>query len=346
MIKLEEQYKEALKGYKFIDLFCGIGGFHLALSSFGAKCVFACDIDTEARKVYKKNFDIEPKGDIIPIAKNAKDEIPKHDILCGGFPCQAFSVSGNQAGFKDKTTGKLFNEIIKIAKAHKPKFILLENVANLEKHNSGKTIKTIETKLKEAEYIPYYSILDASDYNVPQCRKRIYIVAFHRSIYKGKNDIYKEIFNFPEKIKRTRKLNDLIDNDINEIEKCIIRRRSNLRKNREKIEKECKKPYIRIGEIGEGRQGERIYSVNGCSTTLSSSSGGLGGRTGIYYIDRKKRKLTPRECARLMGFPDSFIMADTHHQAYKQFGNSVVVDVLQYIILNIIIYINKEKQNE
>jgi len=336
MIKLEEQYNKALKDYKFIDLFCGIGGFHLALSSFGAECVFACDIDDAARKVYKKNFDIDPKGDIKEITKDIKKKVPNHDILCGGFPCQAFSISGNQAGFKDKATGKLFNEIIKIAEIHKPKFMLLENVANLEKHNNGETIKTIKEKLEKAGYNHYCKILDASDYNVPQCRKRIYIVAFRK-------DIYKEIFYFPEKIKRTRKLNNLIDNDINEIEKCIIRRRSNLRKNREKIEKECKKPYIRIGEIGEGRQGERIYSVNGCSTTLSSSSGGLGGRTGIYYIDRKKRKLTPRECARLMGFPDSFIMADTHHQAYKQFGNSVVVDVLQYIILNIIIYINKEK---
>jgi DNA (cytosine-5)-methyltransferase 1 len=338
MIKLNKQYKEALKDYKFIDLFCGIGGFHLALSSFGAKCVLACDIDEEARKVYKENFKIEPKGDIKEITKDIKKNVPNHDILCGGFPCQAFSISGHQAGFNDKTTGKLFDEIIKIAEIHKPKFILLENVANLEKHDGGKTIETIEAKLKETEYIPCYKILDASDYNIPQCRKRIYIIAFHK-------DMYKDKFDFPENIKRTSKLKDFLDKDIKEKKKCYIKKKYKIRKDYIKIEKNCKKPYIRIGEIGEGRQGERIYSVKGCSTTLSSSSGGLGGRTGLYYINEKLRKLTPRECARLMGFPDSFKIADTHNQAYKQFGNSVVVDVLQYIILKIIIFIMKEKKN-
>jgi len=337
MIKLDKQYKNALKDYKFIDLFCGIGGFHLALNSFGAECVFASDIDEMARNVYKKNFKIEPKGDIIPIVKNAKKEIPSHDILCAGFPCQSFSISGNQAGFKDKKTGKLFYEITNIVKVHKPKFILLENVANLEKHDKGNTIKTIKTELEKAGYSIHYKILNSSDYNIPQCRKRIYIVAF-------RNDIFSKKFNFPEKIDLSQKLNNLLDNDAKEIKNCIIKEKCYLRKKFRTIEKYCKKPYIRIGEIGEGRQGERVYSANGCSTTLSSSSGGLGGRTGIYYIDKKYRRLTPRECARLMGFPDSFTIADTQNQAYKQFGNSVVVDVLQYIIINILNCITEENK--
>jgi len=334
MIKLEDEYKSALKNYKFIDLFCGIGGFHLALSSFGAECVFASDIDASACEVYKNNFNIEPEGDIKKV--EIKNKIPAHDILCAGFPCQAFSISGNQEGFKDKKSGKLFDEIMDIVNIHKPKLILLENVANLEKHNKGKTIKTIKEELIKKGYTSHQKILNSSDYNVPQCRNRIYIVAF-------RNNIYNKKYNFPDKVERTQKLSDLRDSHTGVIKKCIIKRKYKIRKNYKEIEKNCKKPYIRIGEIGEGRQGERIYSEKGCSTTLSSSSGGLGGRTGMYYINNKCRKLTPRECARLMGFPDNFIISKSNNQAYKQFGNSVVIDVLQYIVINIISCIRKEK---
>jgi len=133
MIDFSEN-EQKLKGYKFIDLFCGIGGFHLALSSFGAQCVFASDIDKEACAVYEKNFNMKPDGDITKI--EAKD-IPKHDILCAGFPCQPFSISGNQKGFDDeKGRGKLFFDIVRIAKYHKPKVLLLENVKNFEKHDN------------------------------------------------------------------------------------------------------------------------------------------------------------------------------------------------------------------
>jgi DNA (cytosine-5)-methyltransferase 1 len=323
MIKIKDDYKYALEGYRFIDLFCGIGGFHLALSSFGAECVFASDIDNEARKVYKHNFGIEPKGDIKSIEW---DEIPAHDILCGGFPCQAFSISGNQAGFNDKKSGKLFFEIIRIAKHHQPKMILLENVANLESHDSGKTIKCILKELHEIGYLTYEKVLCASDYNIPQRRRRLYIVAF-------RSDLNIETFNFPEILPLTRSLSSILEISNEATKWCEINRDFHLRDNYQKIEEECKKPYIRIGEIGLGRQGERIYSIKGCATTLSSSSGGLGGRTGIYLIDGKIRKLTPRECARLMGFPDKFKPAETYNQTYQQFGNSVVVDVLQRILI-------------
>ena len=330
MIRLKKQYRESLLDYKFIDLFCGIGGFHLALKSFGAKCVFACDINTEARKIYKNNFKLEPKDDI---KKIQTEEIPEHDILCGGFPCQAFSISGAQDGFNDETTGKLFYEIIRIAKHYKPKLIFLENVANLDNHDKGATIKTILAELKGIGYTPFKSILNAMDYNVPQIRKRLYIVAF-------RDDLNITEFSFPEPIRRTRKLSDLLETDEEATRPYIIKRKYHLRDNYKDIERNTVNPYIRIGEIGLGRQGERIYSIEGCATTLSSSGGGLGGRTGIYLINNSIRKLTPRECARLMGFPNSFIIAQTPNQAYLQFGNSVVVNVLQHIIIEILDKLN------
>jgi DNA (cytosine-5)-methyltransferase 1 len=138
MLQLDEQQKKALNGYRYIDLFCGIGGFHLALSSFGADCVFASDIKQEAKKVYANNFGLVPQGDITKIAA---EKIPPHEILCGGFPCQPFSVSGHGKGFEDKN-GKLFFEIIRIAKHHKPQVIFLENVANLEKHDNPEKSKS------------------------------------------------------------------------------------------------------------------------------------------------------------------------------------------------------------
>ncbi|WP_347490437.1 DNA cytosine methyltransferase [Desulfoscipio sp. XC116] len=324
---MPKQYKTALNDYKFVDLFCGIGGFHLALKSFGAKCVFASDIDNEARKIYNANFRLDPKGDIKTI-KNT--DIPKHEILCGGFPCQSFSISGTQSGFDDEKTGKLFFEIVRIAKHHKPKIILLENVANLDAHDEGKTIKTIITSLEDIGYNVYKQVLSATDYNVPQCRKRIYIIAFL-------NDLKANNFSFPEKIILKKKLQNILeDSNAEHIKNYIINREYAIRSGYQALEESCKNPYIRIGEIGLGRQGERIYSIKGCASTLSSTGGGLGGRTGIYLINGKIRKLTPRECARLMGFPDKFQVAETANQAYRQFGNSVVVDVVQRIIIEAI----------
>lgn len=298
----------------------------MALRSFGAKCVYASDIDSEARKVYKHNFEIEPKGDIKSIKEN---EIPPHDILCGGFPCQAFSISGTQAGFNDEKTGKLFFEIIRIAKYHNPRMIFLENVANLESHNDGKTIERILEELRQIGYTPHKKVLCATDYDIPQCRRRLYIVAFKSCLKIG-------TFTYPEKIPLLHNLSSMLEISNESTKSCEINRTFHLRENYQQIEEKCKKPYIRIGEIGLGRQGERIYSIKGCATTLSSTGGGLGGRTGIYLVNGKIRKLTPRECARLMGFPDDFEIAETSNQAYQQFGNSVVVDVLQQILIETI----------
>jgi len=326
MIRIKRTYKQVLQNYRFIDLFCGIGGFHLALSAFGAKCVFASDIDAEARKVYFNNFNIEPEGDIKNIYA---EDIPAHDILCGGFPCQAFSISGTQAGFDDEKTGRLFFEIIRIAQHHQPQIVLLENVANFEAHNNGKTIERILSELNKIGYTAFKKVLCASDYGIPQYRRRLYIVAFRDNL--NIND-----FKFPEKKILRRKLVNLLEPQNSATDASEINRAYHIRDGYQRIEDECRKPYIRIGEIGLGRQGERIYSTKGCAVTLSASSGGLGGRTGIYLVDNKIRKLTPRECARLMGFPNKYKIAKTSNMAYQQFGNSVVVDVLQHIIIKII----------
>lgn len=334
MIYMKKMYKSILSDYRFIDLFCGIGGFHLALSSFGAKCVFASDINSEARKIYKQNFQIEPFGDIKSIKE---DEIPAHDILCGGFPCQAFSISGTQQGFANEKSGDLFFEIIRIAKHHKPKILLLENVANLQTHDKGKSLARIDKELKDIGYVTFSKVLNALDYNVPQCRKRIYIVAF-------REDLGVREFSFPNPIKPTKHLKDILQPSEEISNEYIVNRKYSLREGYNNFVATPQKPYIRIGEIGHGRQGERIYGINGCATTLSASGGGLGGRTGMYLIDGAIRKLTTRECARLMGFRDSFIPAETINQSYQQFGNSVVVDVLQRIIICIIQSLNKENK--
>lgn len=318
MLEIKNKF---LTGYKYIDLFCGIGGFHLALSSFGASCVFASDIDYYAQTSYQKNFGIVPYGDITKII--VKD-IPHHDILCAGFPCQPFSISGNRKGFDDdQGRGKLFFNIIAIIHEHFPKMVLLENVKNLEKHDNGRTLCRIKTELADAGYTVFDRVLCAADYNIPQARQRIYIVAFRKDL--GVND-----FQFPQHLQGFNVLESILISDTdNEVagnyyinRACEIFGETSEKENR----------LLRIGQIGLGRQGERIYSINGLAATLSSQGGGLGGKTGLYLINGKVRKLYPRECARLMGFPDSFILAQTQERCYNQFGNSVVVDVLQHIV--------------
>lgn len=316
MIQVDDK---ALLGYKFIDLFCGIGGFHLALSSFGAECVFASDVDEKARKVYESNYGIDPHGDITKI-KNS--EIPSHDILCAGFPCQPFSISGKQNGF-DHPSGKLFYQIIRIARYHKPKVMLLENVKNLSTHDDSKTITEIRKQLNMIGYNVYDHVLMASDFGIPQARERLYIVALKKSLKIKK-------FAFPDGDKKVCCVNDILCDESNKYD---------VRVNRDYIMNERasrRNGLIQVAKFGLGRQGERIYSPNGYSTTLSSQGGGLGGRTGMYLINGTVRKLYPRECARLMGFPDTFQYAEDISTAYEQFGNSVVVDVLQNIVIKII----------
>lgn len=329
MIKeLNEKNKKILKKYTFIDLFSGIGGFRIALESLGAKCVFSSEIDKYAKITYFTNFKEEPNGDITKINI---DKIPNHDILCAGFPCQSFSIAGNQKGFDD-SRGQLFFEIIRIVKVKKPKVIFLENVKNLLKHDKGNTFKKIKELLEEVGYDINYKLLSAKDYGVPQSRTRIYIVCFRK-------DLNIKNFIFPEEIELKTVVEDLLlsytENKI-ELEQ-LYKRNRNIIIDEGKLNRYSNE-VIRLGSIdGKESQGYRIYSPKGVGITLCSNGGGMFAKTGGYYIIDGVRSLHPRECARLMGFPDSFILPKevSKTQQYKQFGNSVVVDVIQYISINI-----------
>ena len=308
------------KELKFIDLFAGIGGFHIALSSLGGKAVFASEWDKDAAKVYEYNYSLKPEGDITKLSEKS---IPDHDILCAGFPCQAFSISGKQLGFED-SRGTLFFDVARIAKEKQPKVMFLENVKNLARHDGGKTLSVIKKTLNEIGYDVFDEVLDASKYGVPQSRKRIYIVCFRK-------DLKVKEFDFPREENLKKHVMDILLPD-SETKKYEIHR-NDVVINQNVKEKISDIP-LRIGTVNKGGQGERIYSPLGTAITLSAYGGGAGAKTGLYRVNGKIRKLAPRECARLDGFPENFKIAERDTVAYKQFGNSVVVDVLQKIMKN------------
>lgn len=336
MITISEIDKK-LKNYTFIDLFAGIGGFHYALESFGAECVFASEIDKKATKTYYQNHNLLPAGDITAIKET---EIPKHDILCGGFPCQAFSISGKQKGFED-TRGTLFFDIARIIKYHSPKILILENVKNFEKHDKGNTLKTVNSTLKKLGYTVFHKVLNTSKFGLPQNRERIYIIGFSNNFINTPN------FQFPNTNLLSRLKDILEKNPING--KIIEREDVSFYKSFEsKIDlfgnKEVPNKPIQIGKVNKGGQGERIYHIEGHSITLSAYGGGVGSKTGLYKVNETIRKLSPRECARLQGFPESFVYNESVSQAHKQFGNSVSINVLQYIIKEISKTINNNER--
>lgn len=319
MINIE---KQLLKNKTFIDLFAGIGGFRIALESLGGKCVYSNEWDKFAKESYYKNFGEFPDDDITKIDEKS---IPDHDILCAGFPCQAFSISGKQKGFKDKR-GNLFFDIARILEHKKTKIVFMENVKNLVRHDNGKTLNTIKHIMNELGYDFYYKVLNASDYGIPQKRERVYMVCFRK-------DLNIKQFNFPKPIELIKHLEDFLLEE-NQVPSNIYINREDITINYFKDDKYSNKS-IRLGIVNKGGQGERIYSTKGAAITLYAEGGGVFSKTGGYLINGKYRKLMPRECARIMGYPDSFKIIDNQNQAYKQFGNSVVVDVLQYIAIKI-----------
>jgi len=316
------------KQIKYIDLFAGIGGFHQAMDSFGGECVFASEWDKEAARTYYENYSILPAGDITKIAES---EIPSHEMLCAGFPCQPFSISGKQKGFED-TRGTLFFDIARIVKYHKPKVLLLENVRNFEKHDNGNTLRTVVETLTDLGYLISYKVLNASHFGLPQNRERIFIVGFRKEL-----NIYN--FKFPQPSQKKVCLLDILEKNPKDA-KIVDRPDTVFTKRFEpKVdlfgELELPNKPVQIGYVNKGGQGERIYSPYGHAITLSAYGGGAGAKTGLYYIDGVIRKLSPRECARAQGFPDSFKIISSLTQSYKQFGNSVAVNVLKAIISNI-----------
>lgn len=319
MIDIEERL---LEGYTFIDLFAGIGGFRLALESLGAKCVYSNEWNIPAQEVYRANFGDTPEGDITKVDERS---IPDHDILCAGFPCQAFSISGNQLGFRD-SRGTLFFDIARIVKEKKPKVVFLENVKNFASHDNGKTLGVVKATMEELGYSFNQRVLNALDYNIPQKRERIYMVCF-------REDLDIAPFKYPRPRLLTRHVEDILIEEGEAVEGLYVDRPDTEYNGR--ADDEYSNSSIRLGIVNKGGQGERIYSTKGIAITLSAYGGGVFAKTGGYLINGRPRKLHPRECARIMGFPDSYIIASKPNQAYQQFGNSVVIDVLQYIAIEI-----------
>ena len=319
-----------MDNFTFIDLFSGIGGFHIALSNLGGSCIFASEIDKQACETYSDNFGITPANDITKIKES---DIPPHNVLAAGFPCQAFSISGKQLGFED-SRGTLFFDVARIAKHHKPEILILENVDNFSVHDGGRTIETVKGVLSDIGYSFHWAVLNASEYGVPQTRSRTYMVCLRGNAK----------YVFPEPIKNDICLRDiLIDtNDVAslEIDQSLVVLEEKEFKSEEGLfgPNRIQRP-VRIGHIKDARQGERIYADWGHAITLSSHGGGLGAKTGLYLIGGRKgkvRKLHPRECARVMGFPESFKLHKSHSACWRQFGNSVVVPLVQAIAKNAI----------
>lgn len=302
------------KQFTFIDLFAGIGGIRLPYEKLGGKCVFSSEIDKRAIETYEANFNEVPSGDITKI--DARD-IPNFDILLGGFPCQAFSVAGKKLGFED-VRGTLFFEIVRILKEHKPKAFHLENVKGLLSHNNGNTFKAMLNILEnELNYKVFYKVLNAKDFGVPQHRNRVMIVGF-----KNKN----ANFTFPEPTNENVCLGNILEKNVSS--KYTISDKLWAGHQRRKQENKKK---------GKGF-GYNLYDENSRYTvTISARYYKDGLEILIKQCGQNPRKLTPRECARLQGFPDTFVLpniSDCH--LYKQFGNSVPTMMIGAVAKNII----------
>lgn len=310
--------------YKIIDLFAGIGGTRLGFHQTGkTKTVFSSEIDKFAVKTYRTNFGEIPSGDISKIPENY---IPDHDILVAGFPCQAFSQAGKKLGFAD-TRGTLFFEIARILRYKKPKAFLLENVKNLKSHDNGNTYKIIEQTLKSLNYDVSSAILKAKDFGVPQNRERIYIVGFNKDKVKNYNR-----FSFPAKSPTNISVGDILEPFVDT--KYTISDALWNGHQRRKKEHKAK---------GNGFGYSLFNDKSKYTNTLSARYYKDGSEILIEQNGINPRKLTPREAARLQGFPEDFIIPVSDTQSYKQFGNSVAVPVINAIAKNIIKILEMEK---
>lgn len=312
--------------FKFIDLFAGIGGFRIALQNLGGKCVFTSEWDKEAQRTYRANFGEVPFGDITK--EQTKKFIPDgFDVLCAGFPCQAFSIAGKRGGFED-TRGTLFFDVAEIIKRKKPKAIFLENVKGLRNHNGGKTLSTILNVLRnDLDYfVPEPQIINAKDFGVPQQRERIYIVGFRK-------DLDVKEFEYPKPSKKKVKFADIKEKKVpatkyflstQYVQTLINHKERHASKGNgfgfEIIEDSGIANAVVCG--GMGRERNLVLDHRITDFTPTTHIKGVVNREGI-------RKMTPREWARLQGFPDNYLIPVADASAYKQFGNSVAVPAIQ-----------------
>lgn len=319
---------------KFLELCAGIGGFRQALENLGCECVGYSEIDKYAIKLYsawyndKRNF-----GDVTKIEA---EKLPDFDILVGGFPCQAFSIAGKRGGFND-TRGTIFFDFARIMKAKKPKFAIFENVKGLLNHDGGRTFETMLRTLNEIGYDAQWGILNTRFHGLPQNRERVYIIANLRErsatkiLFERGDDITDKVAriqqsiigNYHTKSGKTHQRSGVLNE--NSIAPCLIA-------------SDCKEPrMVKIGAIdGKRHQADRVYGLDGVSTTLSAQGRGLGAKTGLYSAGDKVRRLTPEECFRLQGFKDEMVelgykigISDT--QLYKMAGNAVSVPVVEWV---------------
>ena len=303
---------------KTLDLFAGIGGISLGFEKAGFTTVFANDFEKSCKETYDINFKTE-KLIVEDIRKIGVEDLPEFDFLLGGFPCQSFSIAGYRKGFSDKDRGNLFFEIIRILEDRKPAGFLLENVKNLKGHDEGKTFKIITDTLKDLGYHIKPKILNSMEYgNVPQNRERIYIVGF-------RNKQYTNNFEFPEKVKLKTKISDILEKEID----------NKYYYNGKPLFERLKNDVNEIGKVYQWRRKYVRENKKGVCPTLTANMG-TGGHNVPIIKDRKGiRKLTPRECASLQGFPKSYKIPKLADSAlYKQFGNSVTVTVIEAIANN------------
>lgn len=375
--------------FTFIDLFCGVGGFHQAMASLGGNCVFASDIDPHCREAYKANYGLEPAGDITQISA---EDVPAHDVLCGGFPCQAFSKAGHREGLNDPR-GNLFFDILRIAKHHMPSFLVLENVRNLFGHDQGRTWLRIRQELRDAGYqvMDRPIILSPNTLGIPQLRERVFILCIRedlgslpefyvpdtgevacsidmvlddipdgveRSKYALKPDEIGLINNWNEFLQKVDNEEwgfpiwsvEFNDNPVPEglpkwKSNFIRKNRALYARNRQFIDSWL--PVAEENPLFTGAKAKLEWQAGSIEKDLwrcimQFRPSGIRVKRPDYFpalvaitqtsiIGKLKRRLTPRECARLQSFPDSFKLPERDAVAYKQFGNSVNVAVVYWL---------------
>jgi DNA (cytosine-5)-methyltransferase 1 len=294
------------KKLQFIDLFAGIGGTRIAFQKAGAECVFSSEWDLHCQKTYEANFGVRPHGDITKIREK---DIPKFDVLVGGFPCQPFSSIGKREGFKHQTQGTLFYDIARILNFHKPKAFLLENVAGLLTHDDGKTFQVVLATLSDLGYQIEYKVLNAKDFGVPQKRERIYIIGFN------KNKVRNVDFIFPKPKIKMPDIGKFVEKNVDD----------------RSISKHLQKTYIY--KVNDGRPEVINSKTKGSVKTLVASYHKIQRLTGTFVADGPTglRLLTENECKAIMGFPKNFKIPVSRTQMYRQFGNSVAVPVVTYL---------------
>ena len=327
---------------KSIDLFAGVGGLRIGLEKalkklgFKHECVFYSEIDKNCRKTYEKNFPHTRLIENIKLIKNIKKEVPNHNILLAGFPCQPFSQAGvskrkslnRNHGFQDKKQGNLFFNILEILDKKRPDTFLLENVQNLVTYNNGKVMKKILKLLRKNYYVPDPQILDARDFGLAQRRRRVYIVGF---LNKSLNN-----FVYPERIKKELRVKDFLEHKVddnytisNKLWSGHINRKKRNKKN------------------GKGFGFKLTHPLDSCTNTISSRYYKDGSECLISQgLNKNPRKLTPRECFRLQGFPESFKISSSKVEAYKQAGNAVPINVIRSICFKIFDYLVSNRNNK